>query len=528
MIKVLNIISDTNIGGAGKVIINYAQNYSSDEIDLTIVLPKGSLLYDELKETKAKLIEIDGLKDKSLDIGAFFKLRKIIKTEKPDIVHTHASMIARIAARLVKGTKVVYTRHCAYPVKSYIKSGPGHFLYKTVNELFADRIIAVGNAAEENLLDGGISKDKITTFFNGVNKLEKTSAEEQKSLKQKYNIADNEKVIGIVARLEDVKGHETFIDAARILLKDKKLKAKFFILGTGSIEESLKKKVKDLGMEKDIIFTGFVKNVGDYLNIFDVQVNCSYGTETSSLSLLEGMSIGVPACASNYGGNPYLIEDGENGYIFKIKDSNELANDVYKILTDDGIRVKMQKRSVEIFEEKFTVQRFVNNVEGVYKKVNEEKRKRLINPLDFVIILIALVVGFVGYKALRKTNVISKETVSITYKVKSMETKPEVVDMIKEGMDVYDSVKNYYIGKVKDIEVGKDIKEVFNEQTGEYELSESDNVSIVLTITADAEVERKDIVVSSEYPIKVGNEAYVKGKGFALYGYVIELERLGE
>ncbi len=529
MIKILNVISDTNIGGAGKVIINYAKNYDSSKYDVSIVLPKGSLLIEELKETKVKLIEIDGLKDKSLDIKAFFKLLKIFKKEKPDIVHTHASMTARIAARFVKGIKIVYTRHCAYPVSFWIKHNPGKFIYKFVNEFFADRIIAVGNAAEENLLEGGIKKDLIDTFFNGVDKLTVTSDSEKAKLKEKYKISPDEKVIGIVARLEEVKGHDTFIDAAKILLEEKKLKAKFFILGTGTIEESLKEKVKSLGLEDKIIFTGFVKNVGDYLNIFDLQVNCSYGTETSSLSLLEGMSIGVPACASNYGGNPYLIDDGENGYIFKIKDSQELAEKAMKILTDDDIKTHMQKRAVEIFDEKFTVQRFVNNVEGVYDKVSSEKRKVKLNPLDFIIILVILVMGFVGYKVLKRTNVVSKDMVNVTYSFRSTKTKPEVADMIEEGMSVYDSIKNYYIGKIVKKEVAKDTSEVFNEELEQYVTCESETeVSITLTINVDATVEGRNIVVSNEYPIKVGNEAFVKGKGFAAYGYIVGVERLGE
>ena len=529
MIKILNVISDTNIGGAGKVIINYANNYDTSKYDVGVVLPKGSLLIEELKNTPVKIIEIDGLKDKSLDFKSIFKLIKIIKSEKPDIVHTHASMMARIAARFVKGTKIVYTRHCAYPVKSYIKHNPGRFLYKSINEFFADRIIAVGNAAEENLLDGGINKEMIDTFFNGVNKLEVTSDEEKAKLRKKYNIAPDEKVIGIIARLEEVKGHETFIDAANILLNEKKIKARFFILGTGSIEDKLKEKVKSLGLEDKIIFTGFVKNVGDYLNIFDLQINCSYGTETSSLSLLEGMSIGVPAVASNYGGNPYLIEDGENGYIFSIKDDKELATKALKILTNDDVKKHMQKRAVEIYEEKFTVQRFVKNVEGVYDKVSSEKRKVKLNPLDFIIILVALIVGFVGYKVLKKTDVISADMVNVTYTFKSTKTKPEVYDMIEEGMNVYDSVKNYYIGKIVKKEMAPDIKEVYNEETDKYEVCEAENdVSITLTINVDAVVEGKDIVASNEYPIKIGNQTYVKGKGFAAYGYIIGIERLGE
>ena len=125
MIKVMNIISDTNIGGAGKCIINFSRNYDSKNYEIVVVLPKGSDLVKELQGTSAKIIEVDGIKDKSFDLKSLFKFIKIIKEENPDIVHTHASSVARLAARMVRGTKVIYTRHCAYPVSERIKKGVG-------------------------------------------------------------------------------------------------------------------------------------------------------------------------------------------------------------------------------------------------------------------------------------------------------------------------------------------------------------------------------------------------------------------
>lgn len=526
MIKVMNIISDTNIGGAGKCIINFSKNFDSKEFEIIVVLPKGSALVKELQGTKVKVIEIDGLKDKSLDLKSYFKLRKIIKAEKPDIVHTHASSIARIAARFVKGTRVIYTRHCAYPVSEKIKKGIGRFLYKNINEYFSDRIIAVGYAAEENLLDGGISKEKIDTFFNGVEKLNKTSEEEKKKLKKKHGVADDEYVVGILARLEFVKGHDTFIDAAKILIEERKMKAKFFIIGNGSEEERLKAKVKEMGLEKNIIFTGFIKNVGDYLNIFDVQVNCSFGTETSSLSLLEGMSIGVPAVASNYGGNPYLIFDGENGLIVPIKDATKCANAIEKILTDKELNEKMKKRSVEIFDERFTIQTYVNNVQGVYKKTMEQPKRKTINVLDIIIILVAIVIGVVGIKLMSNNDV--KETAhtsKVIYKVKGTDCLPQIEEYITEGSMIYDSIKNYNIGKVIKCEI---------EPTGVYvpdlergivvENFKDDKVDVTLTIEADA-VQSDSQIAIGNYEIKVGQEAFVRGKGYAMAGYVVAIER---
>lgn len=526
MIKIVNVISDTNIGGAGKCIINFCRNYDKKKYEIVVVLPKGSALVGELKNTGVKLIEIDGLKDKSLDFGSLMKLIKVLREERPDIVHTHASSVARIAAKFVHGTKIIYTRHSAFPVSDKIKKGIGRFLYKNVNEFFADEIIAVGNAAEENLLDGGISKEKINTFFNGVEKINTTTQEERKKLKKQYGIEDDEYIVGIMARLEYVKGQDTFIEAADILLKEKDTKIKFIILGTGKEEQRLKDKVKELGIEKNVIFTGFVKNVGDFLNIMDVQVNCSFGTETSCLSLLEGMSIGVPAVATNYGGNPYLIFNGENGYIVPTKDPQKTADAIKKILTNNEIKKRMHERAIEIYNDKFTIQTYVNNVQNVYEKVMNEPKMKKVNGLDIFIIAIIAIACIFGYSYMNKGNtIVTNNTQKVVYKIRTTESFPKVYDAIAEESTLYDSLKNINIGKIISKETVPSTRygvDKNNKKVVETELT--NKMDITLTIEADATITDKSISVNG-YELKVGNEAYIKGKGYAGMGYVISIER---
>jgi glycosyltransferase involved in cell wall biosynthesis len=524
MIKVINIISDTNIGGAGKCVINFCKNYNTEKFDLTVILPKGSALIEEISKTPAKIIEIDGLKDKSFDLRALFKLIKILRKEKPSIVHTHASSIARLATRFVKDCKIVFTRHSVFPVSEKIKHGIGRWLYKTANELLADKIIAVAEAAKENLTDGGIDSDKIEVLLNGVEKVEKISDERKKELKDQYEIKDDEYVIGMMARLDKVKGHEYFIESAKIIL-EKGIKAKFLILGTGPEEEVLKAKVKKLKLENKIIFPGFVKNVRDFINIFDVQVNCSYGTEATSLALLEGMSIGIPAVASNYGGNPGVIKEGENGLLVPIKSPKETAKAILKILENDKLKEQMQKRCVEIFDEKFTVQVYTKNIESLYEKLEEEPRMKKINMLDVVIILAVLIAGIFGFMYLNNNDTALKDTKKVTYQVEALEVDPEVLDMIIVDTDIYDSSKNIYIGKVTKKEGKVASREEKDMVNGTFKNSEiSNKLDILITVEADAIYSNRDIKVG-EYKIKVGQQAFVKGKGYAMIGYIVNIER---
>ncbi len=365
--KVLNIISDKNIGGAGRCIINFLKYYDRKNFDITIVVPEGSLLVPEIKKLDTKVIEVNGIADKSLDMKSIGELKNVIKKENPDVVHTHGTFSGRIAAKLC-GKKIVYTRHSVFPVSKKISTQPGKTINKIANEFFSDDIIAVAEAAKDNLTEGGISENKIKVILNGVEAVKKCTEDEIKATKQKYGISDNDFVIGIMARLEAVKGHKYLIDAGKIL-KEKGKNIKILIIGTGGIEEEIKQYVKDNGMEDTVIFTGFIKNVREILSIMDIQANASYGTEATSLALLEGMSMGIPAVVSNYGGNPGVITHGENGYIFALKDSKDMAVYIEKIMDNKETFEYMKEKSKEIFNNKFTAEIYARNIENVYRNV---------------------------------------------------------------------------------------------------------------------------------------------------------------
>ena len=321
MIKVINVISDTNIGGAGKCLITYAEHADRSNFDLSVVLPSGSLLKPYLEKLGTRIIEIDGLSDKSLDFGAIAKLKEIFKREKPDLVHSHASMSARIAAKQC-GIRIMYTRHSVFPPSAKISEGIGKKINGFINNHYADGIIAVAEAAKQNLLDTGIDEKKIKVILNGVKPLERASDAVITSTRKQFGICDDEKVVAIVARLNPVKGHEYFIRAAKAVAQ-RGIKAKFIIAGTGDIENELKQLAHEIGAD-NVIFAGFVDDVPSLMSICDLQVNASYGTEATSLSLLEGMSLGIPAVVSDFGGNPGVISSGENGIIVPQKMRTQL------------------------------------------------------------------------------------------------------------------------------------------------------------------------------------------------------------
>ncbi len=365
--KIIEVSSDTNIGGAGKCLITLLENFDYDKFEVKVILPKNSLLKPHIEKTGVEVIEVDGIADKSLDTRAIGELKRIFKTEKPDLVHTHASMSARIAARMA-GAKVVYTRHSVFPPSKKISKGIGKVINGAINNYLADGIIAVAEAAKENLTDTGITENKIRVILNGVDGLSAKSEEEKKANRDRFGVKEGEKVVSIVARLEDIKGHEYYIEAAKMLL-DKGINARFFIAGTGSYEETLKKKAQELGVSDKVIFTGFISDVDALMSITDIQANASYGTEATSLALLEGMSLGIPAVVSDFGGNPGVIKDGVNGFVVQKQNSKALADGLYKLLNDAAVYEKTSKGAVEIFNKTFTAQAMTRNTEKYYTEV---------------------------------------------------------------------------------------------------------------------------------------------------------------
>ncbi len=367
-IKVLNIISDTNIGGAGKCLITYCNNYNKDKFEVVVVMPKDSLLKEYIGKTDVRIVEIDGLKDKSFDIKSIGKLKKIIREEKADIIHTHSSLSARIAARLLPKQKIVYTKHCAFPVSNKYKYKIVRKMYKLINESLTDKVIATAQIVKDDLIKQGMSEEKIEVILNGTDKLIRPSDERINEIKNKYDILENEKVIGYLARIEKLKGHDYFVEAAKIIC-DKYDNYKFIIAGIGSYEEELKQKVKELGIEDKVIFTGFIKNVNEILSIMNIQVNASYISETTNLALLEGLSLGVPVIATDCGGSKAIVKEDENGKLIEKQNSAKLAKAIEDILSNKDKYEYMCKKSIEIFDENFTSKVYTKNIEKVYESM---------------------------------------------------------------------------------------------------------------------------------------------------------------
>ncbi|MDR2751024.1 MAG: glycosyltransferase family 4 protein [Clostridiales bacterium] len=362
--RVLHILTDQMLGGAGRCVLSLARWARvkngldiKNGLDVAVIVPEGSDLVQEFEKLGVQTIQAQNIKNESFSLKAVPGLARMIKESKADIVHTHASLSGRMAARLA-GKKVVVTRHCAYEISK--ARFPKSLASSIANTLLADAYIAVSPAVVNDLIAIGAPKNRINVIFNGVEESLRTSPGEREKARRELGLSKEDFVAAIIARLVDVKGHDTVIQAARELPD-----VKFLIAGAGPMEEELKRLSSGL---ENVLFLGFVKDIGRIENITDLQINASYGTEATSMSLISGFSLGVPAVASDFGGNPHVVRDGENGIIFKQRDSKALA-DAIRLLKKDELRAKMGSRAREIYLEKFTLEAMGKATHELYQKI---------------------------------------------------------------------------------------------------------------------------------------------------------------
>ena len=147
--KILHVLTDRNIGGAGRWLLYYLKYHNREKFAVKVVLPHDSLLVAAVQALDVPVLAMEEMEDKSFDRKAFLALTKIFRAERPDIVHTHASMTARMAARRARVPYIFNTKHC-------MEGAPGglakKILRREINAVFSDKIIAVSKAVRRSMI----------------------------------------------------------------------------------------------------------------------------------------------------------------------------------------------------------------------------------------------------------------------------------------------------------------------------------------------------------------------------------------
>lgn len=366
MIKILHFITDKNVGGAGRLLCSQIKNMRDEEFAITIALPRGSKLKKPLSSLPCTIIELEHGADCSFCVSGIFEAMKIIKGVHPDIVHSHGSLSSRIAATTLGIPSRVFTRHCYFPLSKIYKNPLSRMVVGLISNSLSTSMIAVAGSAKQNLIDMGCNKRKISTVINGVEPIRITSPEEIDYLNSRYGLTKNNFIISIIARLEECKGHKTFLQAAQICKKHYP-NFRFFIVGDGSQKNYLKQLSHKLDIDDIVHFAGFCEDVSPILNITDVNVNCSVGTETSCLALSEGMSLGIPSVASDYGGNTHMVKNTVNGLIFPAGNAEALAMALIRLYRDEELYAKCSLGALRRFHEEFNAAIMTKKMADFYK-----------------------------------------------------------------------------------------------------------------------------------------------------------------
>lgn len=361
MIKLMQIITDMNIGGAGIWLLNFLRHYDRSRLDVTVVLPRGSALAARVGALEVRYIEANDIGDRSFSPAGIKNIREIIERESPQVIHTHASLSARLAAK-ISHVPVVNTRHCLEMQKHGIKRA----VYRRVNNFLSDRVIAVSRAVYKNLLEDGIPEEKLRLVYNGVEPVRIFSEGERERARLAFG-TEGCVAVGIFARLESVKNHRLFLLAAQAVYEVND-RFRFFIVGGGSLEEELKREAARLGIADVVTFTGYVDDITELMNVIDINVLTS-DFEAMSISLAEGMTAGKPCITTDAGGTREVVENGKSGLVIKPGDTVALASAILTLASEPGRMRTFGEYGKAVATEKFSPVLMCEKLTGIYTEI---------------------------------------------------------------------------------------------------------------------------------------------------------------
>lgn len=294
------------------------------------------------------------------------RLRKIIKDNQYDIVHTHtpvASAIVRLSCKNLKNVEVIYTAHgfhfydgapCInwlsfYPVERFLSRYTDVLI--TINQEDYNRAQSFHSKKIEYVPGVGIDLNNI-----------KVDKEKVTELKKELKIASTDFILCSIGELNQNKNHKIVLEA---LSKIDNKNIKYLIIGTGPLNDELSEKVKKFGLEKQVTLLGYRKDIYELLELSDVFVFPSY-REGLSKALMEAMAMGKPLIASDIRGNRDLIDDNKGGILFDPTDSDQLLQSIMKML-EDGIFIK----SASIYNKgkikQFSLEKVLNEMYKIYQ-----------------------------------------------------------------------------------------------------------------------------------------------------------------
>lgn len=303
------------------------------------------------------------------DPRQLLRLAQVFRRARPDVVHPHlfrATLVAAPIARATRVPAVVETYHGREAWRRGRIKG-SFFLDRVVVSCWVDRVIAVSEAAGRFLVEGKrIAPAKITVIPNGRDLREFTPEPHARMrLRDALGLGDKEPLIGVVARLEEQKGHRFFLDALPKVLAEFP-EARVVLVGDGSLRPGLEAQAHQLGIQHAVTFAGFRRDVPRCLDAMDLVVLPSL-FEGMPLTAIEAMAMGKPVVATAVDGTPEVVRDGVTGVLVEPADPDALAVAVLDVLRCPDLGRRLGEQGRRLAHERFDVRQQVAATEAVYR-----------------------------------------------------------------------------------------------------------------------------------------------------------------
>jgi glycosyltransferase involved in cell wall biosynthesis len=309
-----------------------------------------------------------------MDLRCIRSLASMFRVDRPDIVHTHSSkagIVGRVAARIAKVPIIVHTIH-----------GPsfGRFQGKIPNVIFieAERMAArctthftsVADAMTKQYLAAGIGTAAIyTRILSGFELTQFLAAKNDLELRRKLGIRPDDFVVGKIARLFELKGHDyVFASAQRLIERIPRIK--FLFVGDGPLRELFEKMVRDKSWENHFVFTGLVAphEVPRLVGIMDVVIHLSL-REGLPRALPQALAASRPVVAFDCDGAGEVCLDGSTGFLLPVGDVDGLVRSLTVLESDEALRKRLGKAGQDMVKELFPVQKMVDDTFELYRRL---------------------------------------------------------------------------------------------------------------------------------------------------------------
>ncbi|MDD5130188.1 MAG: glycosyltransferase family 4 protein [Candidatus Omnitrophica bacterium] len=361
--KILFIANHLNVGGITSYLLTLAGGLKEKGHRVYLASSGGEM---ENKFVQAGIILLKApLKTKS-EISpkiflSFWKLKRMIQQYNIDLIHSHSRTTQVLGAWLGRslGKPHLFTCHGFFRPK----------LFRKIFGCWGQKIIAISQQVKEHLVtDFELPADKIIVINNGIDTNNFGDFSARVNMRRDLG-AKNDFLVGIIARLSDVKGHIYLIRAMREVVK-KIPNTKLLIVGQGKTKGVLIKETRDLGLMGHIIFIPEAKNTKDLLAAMDVFVMPSL-QEGLGLALMEAMAQGVAPVGSAVGGIKTLIQDKVNGLLVAPADAAALAQAIILLFGDPQLRGDLGSHAREFIINNFSKEKMVRETQGVYQELLE-------------------------------------------------------------------------------------------------------------------------------------------------------------